>query len=121
MSTEENGFPGMLLAHQNMSRRIVLRNLTAFALAGGGIAQLITACGSASPGATTRPSPGPASSSLYTYRGHTKSVNALAWSSDGKRIASGSADKTVQIWDAVDGGHVFTYRGHTGDLDALAW
>jgi WD domain, G-beta repeat len=36
----------------------------------------------------------------YTYRGHSKAVHAVAWSPDGKRIASGSADHTVQVWDA---------------------
>jgi len=41
MSIEENGFPGKLLANQNISRRVVLRNLTALALAGGGIAQFL--------------------------------------------------------------------------------
>jgi WD40 repeat protein len=37
---------------------------------------------------------------LYTYQGHSSGVNAVAWSPDGKRIASGSDDKTVQVWGA---------------------
>ncbi|HET8853360.1 MAG TPA: TIR domain-containing protein, partial [Ktedonobacteraceae bacterium] len=32
-----------------------------------------------------------------TYRGHTASVNTVAWSPDGSRIASGSDDQTVQV------------------------
>ncbi|WP_126554257.1 WD40 repeat domain-containing protein [Dictyobacter kobayashii] len=32
------------------------------------------------------------------YSGHSDRVNALAWSPDSKRIASGSSDKTVQVW-----------------------
>src|SRR6266566_1913355 len=46
----------------------------------------------------------------YTYRGHADynwghltsgaSVNAVAWSPDGKRIASGSNDMSVQVWQA---------------------
>jgi WD40 repeat protein len=35
---------------------------------------------------------------LYIYQGHLDAVFALAWSPDGKRIASGSEDKRVQIW-----------------------
>ncbi len=57
----------------------------------------------------------------YVYRGHQDVVNAVAWSLDGKRIASGSGDKTVQVWDAVDGGHVFTYQGHSSWVNAVVW
>ncbi|MGI9057610.1 MAG: protein kinase domain-containing protein [Ktedonobacteraceae bacterium] len=38
---------------------------------------------------------------LYTYKGHSYAVTSIAWSPDGQRIASGSADKTVQVWQAV--------------------
>lgn len=58
---------------------------------------------------------------LYTYRGHASYVNALAWSPDGRRIASGSGDWTVQVWDAANGGHAYTYRGHSHDVWWVAW
>ncbi len=38
---------------------------------------------------------------MLIYRGHADQVVTLAWSPDGKCIASGSADATVQIWQAV--------------------
>jgi serine/threonine protein kinase len=57
----------------------------------------------------------------YVYRGHRYGVDAVAWSPDGKRIASGSYDTTVQVWDAIDGGHVYTYKGHSSDVNAVAW
>jgi eukaryotic-like serine/threonine-protein kinase len=55
------------------------------------------------------------------YRGHDNGVQALAWSPDGKRIASGSWDTTVQVWNATTGQHLFTYRGHADIVGALAW
>ena len=55
------------------------------------------------------------------YRGHSDYVRAVMWSPDGKRIASGSTDTTVQVWDATDGGHVVTYRGHSGIVTTMAW
>ena len=69
------------------------------------------------------PTPIPMGTTLYTYRGHAGNpVNAVAWSPDGTRIASGSGDNTVQVWDAATGGHVFTYRGHAGNpVNAVVW
>ena len=36
-------------------------------------------------------------------RGHTNSIWALAFSPDGKTLASGSADQTVKVWDTASG------------------
>ncbi len=58
---------------------------------------------------------------LYTYRGHSAGVNTIVWSPNGKRIASGSNDNTVQVWDATTGGHAFTYHDHSDWVNALAW
>ncbi len=33
-----------------------------------------------------------------TYREHTEQINALVWSPDGMRIASGSDDRTIHVW-----------------------
>jgi eukaryotic-like serine/threonine-protein kinase len=38
---------------------------------------------------------------IFTYHGHTKGVEAVAWSPDGQRIASASNDDTVQVWQAI--------------------
>ena len=38
-----------------------------------------------------------------TLTGHTKRVNSVAYSPDGKTIISGSTDGTVQLWDATTG------------------
>jgi WD40 repeat protein len=38
---------------------------------------------------------------IFAYDGHTAGVNYLAWSSDGTKIASASADMTVKVWQAI--------------------
>jgi eukaryotic-like serine/threonine-protein kinase len=58
---------------------------------------------------------------IYSYQGHTDVVEVVAWSPDGTRIASGSWDQTVQIWDAADGNKLNIYKGHTDQVFAVAW
>ena len=37
----------------------------------------------------------------FIYAGHTAGVNHVAWSQDGTKIASASADMTVRVWQAI--------------------
>jgi eukaryotic-like serine/threonine-protein kinase len=45
----------------------------------------------------------------------------VAWSPDGKHIASGSSDMAVHVWQAMTGRDVFAYHGHTDVVHAVAW
>jgi WD40 repeat protein len=82
------------------------------------------AASSAAPLASTTPTATPKKlpgTILYLYQGHTDQVLSTAWSPDSKRIASGSRDETVQVWDALTGGHAYTYHGHNQPVAAVTW
>jgi WD40 repeat protein len=48
-----------------------------------------------------------------TLTGHTDWVNSVAFSPDGKLLASGSDDYTIKLWDVATGQEVRTLKGHT--------
>src|SRR5262249_52397818 len=56
-----------------------------------------------------------------TLRGHTSGVSCVAVSPDGKRIASGSWDKTVKLWDAATGQERLTLKGHPNGVISVAF
>lgn len=51
---------------------------------------------------------------LQTPEGHDDLVTSVVFSNDSQRLASGSNDKTVKIWDATSGVCVQTLDGHVG-------
>jgi WD40 repeat protein len=55
----------------------------------------------------------------HRLSGHSGFVNALAFSQDGRRIASGARDKTVRIWDVATGKCLQVIEGR-GDVRAIA-
>ena len=58
---------------------------------------------------------------LYTLRGHEQEINRLAWSPDGRYLASSSFDSTVKIWDTQAGTLQQTLTGHHGPVYSIAW
>ena len=42
---------------------------------------------------------------LVSKEGHSEMVFSVAYSPDGKHIASGSGDLTIKIWNADNGNH----------------
>jgi WD40 repeat protein len=48
-------------------------------------------------------------------------VNGLAFSSDGKTLASASADRTVRLWNVAEEREPLVCRGHGADVQAVAF
>jgi WD40 repeat protein len=67
-----------------------------------------------SPGGRSRAAP-------IELKGHDRAVLALAFSRDGSTLASGSADKTVRLWDVATGKEKKSLRHPAGPVYAVAW
>src|SRR5207244_10836988 len=53
---------------------------------------------------------------LVTLKGHSDAINAVAFSIDGKTLASGSSDNTVKLWDVSTGAELRTLKGHSNSV-----
>jgi WD40 repeat protein len=65
---------------------------------------------------------------VQTLAGHSDRVFGLAFSPDGRLLASGSgmgpsdvSDFVVKVWDITSGSEVHTLKGHRGDVHAVAF
>jgi WD40 repeat protein len=58
---------------------------------------------------------------VRTLTGHTSSVLSVAFSPDGRLLASGSRDKTIKLWEVATGSEVRSLKGHTSDVRSVAF
>ncbi|RZC64327.1 hypothetical protein C5167_008017 [Papaver somniferum] len=56
-----------------------------------------------------------------TIAGHEGKVITVAFSPDGRQLASGSGDKTVRLWDLTTQTPLYTCRGHKHHVLCMAW
>jgi len=61
------------------------------------------------------------SACLQTLEGHRDSVEAVTFSPDGKKVASGSDDCTIRLWDTATGTALHTLGGHQGSVSVVAF
>ena len=58
---------------------------------------------------------------LRTLRGHKDDVLSVAFSPDGRTLASGSWDQTINLWDVASGQLLHTLKGHASWVDSVAF
>lgn len=58
---------------------------------------------------------------LHTLSGDSLPVRCVAWSPDGRRLASGGDNQTVKIWDVSSGNLSLRLSGHGDFVEGVAW
>ena len=57
----------------------------------------------------------------HTLRGHTGPIGRIAWSPDGRMLASPSADSTIRLWNSETGQCVRKLKGQGGGHECVAF
>ena len=55
------------------------------------------------------------------FTGHSGSVLCVAFTGDGRLLASGGADRTVRVWSTEDGEELVSYSGHGHPVRSVAF
>ena len=58
---------------------------------------------------------------VFTLSGHADAVYSVAFSPDGAVVASGSADKTIKLWNVSTGVEIRTLTGHSDVVYSVAF
>jgi WD40 repeat protein len=56
---------------------------------------------------------------IAAIKGHGRGVSKVAFSRDGKLLASGATDSTIKIWDAATQKELRTLSGHTAAIESI--
>ncbi|NEU81208.1 ribosome assembly protein 4, partial [Nostoc sp. UIC10630] len=58
---------------------------------------------------------------VNTLEGHSSAVNSIAYSPNGKQLASASDDNTIKIWDVSSGQLLKSLTGHSDEVWSVAY
>ena len=58
---------------------------------------------------------------VQLFQAHEKGINQIISSSDGKKFATASDDKTLKVWNSKTGELLHTLEGHKGSILSLAF